>query len=55
MNSRIRILGSAALVALLLVLEGCAGMYGGGHKRLSNADVTLVSFGSVQGELAACG
>lgn len=43
------------IVALLLVLlEGCAGIHGGG-KRLTNSDVTIVSFGSVNGELAPCG
>lgn len=47
---------SLALAALLLaLLEGCAGTRGGGDRRWTNADVTIVSFGSVQGELAPCG
>ena len=54
MKLPIRLIGCAALVALLMVLEGCAGLYGGA-KRKSNADLTLVSFGSINGELAPCG
>ena len=49
-----RVFGCVAMVALLMFLEGCAGLYGGA-KRKSNADLTLVSFGSVNGELAPCG
>jgi hypothetical protein len=46
---------SLALAALLmLLLEGCAGTIGSG-RRLTNADVTVVSYGSIQGELAPCG
>jgi hypothetical protein len=54
MKSYLRIICCAAVAGLLLYLEGCAGSYGGG-KRQSNADLTLISFGSVNGELAACG
>jgi len=49
----VRLLG-VTLAGLLVLLEGCAGIQGGG-KRLTNADVTLVSFGSIQGELKPCG
>jgi hypothetical protein len=52
--SMLRYLGIAFLAALLVVLEGCAGLQGGG-KRLTNADVTILSFGSLNGELAPCG
>lgn len=45
----------AAFIGALLALEGCAGSYGGGHKRMSNTDLTLISFGSIQGEVAPCG
>jgi hypothetical protein len=56
MKSIVRYFGLAAWVGLLVALEGCAGLYGGGgDKRLSNADVTLISFGSINGELAPCG
>jgi len=54
MKLPIRVLGCAAMVVLLFFLEGCAGLYGGA-KRKSNADLTLVSFGSINGELAPCG
>jgi hypothetical protein len=50
----LRHFGLIALVGLLVVLEGCAA-YRGSGKRLTNADLTIVSFGSVQGELAPCG
>jgi hypothetical protein len=50
-----RFFGVAAMVSLLMVLEGCAGLYGGKGKRLTNADLTLISFGSINGELAPCG
>jgi hypothetical protein len=50
----LRYFGLAGLVGLLAVLEGCAA-YRGSGKRLTNADLTIVSFGSVQGELAPCG
>jgi hypothetical protein len=50
----LRHFGLAALVGLLVVLEGCAA-YRGSGKRLTNADLTIVSFGSLQGELAPCG
>jgi hypothetical protein len=51
----VRYFGLAAWVGLLITLEGCAGLYGGGGKRLSNVDLTLISFGSINGELAPCG
>ena len=50
----LRYFGLVTLVGLLFVLEGCAS-YRVGGKRLTNADVTIVSFGSLQGELAPCG
>jgi hypothetical protein len=50
----LRHFGLAALVGLLVVLESCAA-YRAGGKRFTNADLTIVSFGSVQGELAPCG
>ncbi len=51
-----RFFGIAGMVSLLMILEGCAGLYGGGGgRRLTNADLTLISFGSINGELAPCG
>jgi hypothetical protein len=51
-----RIAIGLALLGVLMVVEGCAGLFGGGGShRLTNADVTLVSFGSINGELAPCG
>ena len=50
----LRYVGLLGLAGLLVLLEGCAGSQGGG-RRLTNADVTLVSFRSVQGELKPCG
>lgn len=43
---------AAVCVALI---EGCAGGYNANGGRVMNADVTLLSFGTVQGELAPCG
>ena len=54
MTISMRQIGLAALALLLVLLEGCAGTMSSG-RRVTNADVTLVSFGSVQGELAPCG
>lgn len=54
MMRSMRLISLAAFALLLVLLEGCAGTMGGG-RRVTNADVTLVSFGSVQGELAPCG
>jgi hypothetical protein len=47
---------SATLLVLLAIamLPGCAGMMGN-ERRDTNAEVVLVSFGSVSGELAPCG
>ncbi len=50
-----RFFGIASWLGVFALLEGCAGLYGGGGKRLTNADVTLISFGSINGELAPCG
>jgi hypothetical protein len=50
----LRFFGLIALAGLLVMMEGCAA-YRGSGKRLTNSDLTLVSFGSVQGELAPCG
>lgn len=50
----LRHFGLAALAGLLVLLEGCAA-YRGSGERLTNADLTIVSFGSLQGELAPCG
>jgi hypothetical protein len=55
MTRSVRLLAPALLVGLLSILEGCAGMAGKSEKRLSNADLVLVSFGSINGELAPCG
>ncbi|MCA9757602.1 MAG: hypothetical protein KDA27_17485 [Candidatus Eisenbacteria bacterium] len=46
------VLGSLAAVMALSI--GCAGTQTS-DKRLSNADVSLISFGSVNGEVAPCG
>lgn len=48
------LVGLGALALLFLVLEGCAGRFGGGE-RLSNQDLTFISFGSLHGELLECG
>jgi hypothetical protein len=50
----LRHFGPAFLVGLVFLLGGCAA-YRGTHGRLTNADLTILSFGSVQGELAPCG
>ncbi|MCA9729205.1 MAG: hypothetical protein R3E12_06430 [Candidatus Eisenbacteria bacterium] len=42
----------AALVALAATV-GCAGHFGG--PRSSNTDLTVISFGSLQGESTECG
>ena len=45
-----------AIVAIVAVGFGCAGAgSSNSDHRLSNADVSLISFGSVQGEVAPCG
>lgn len=50
-----RMLSASALVLLAIaLLPGCAGMMGT-ERRDTNAEVLLVSFGSVNGELAPCG
>ncbi len=54
MKPIVRFFGIASFAGLLMLLEGCATLHGGG-KRVTNADVTLISFGSVNGELAPCG
>jgi hypothetical protein len=54
MKPIVRFFGLAAFAGLLLFSEGCLALHGGG-RRLSNADLTLVSFGSGQGELVPCG
>ena len=54
MKTIVRFFGMASLVGLLMILEGCAGLYGGGQRK-TNADVTIISFGSLNGELAPCG
>lgn len=38
-----------------LLLTSCAGNLGQSDVRLTNAEVTLLSFGSVHGELLECG
>ena len=50
----LRYFGCLTFLGLLVMLDGCASFRGGGGRAM-NADVTLVSFGSVQGELAPCG
>jgi hypothetical protein len=50
----LRHFGMVALAGLLVVLEGCAA-YRGSGKRPTNADLTIASYGSLQGELAPCG
>ncbi len=54
MRTIARYFGLAAFAGLLLVFEGCAVLHGGGARR-TNADVNLISFGSLNGELAPCG
>lgn len=55
MKGIFRAFGLVIGVGLFVALEGCAGLHGGEGKRLSNVDLTLVSFGSINGELAPCG
>lgn len=45
---------SLGTLSLALTVLGCAGS-GQSEKRLSNADVSLISFGSLHGEVAECG
>lgn len=45
--------GALGLFAAFVV--GCASTPQQGDKRLSNADVSLISFGSLHGEVAPCG
>lgn len=48
--------GSVSLAALLIYMSGCALAPGAGSgRRLTNADLTIVSFGSVHGEVDHCG
>lgn len=49
----LKLLGLGAM-SLTLAVIGCAGT-GQSDKRLSNADVSLISFGSLHGEVAECG
>jgi hypothetical protein len=50
-----RLVSAAVLILLVIALfPGCAGMMGN-DRRETNAEVILVSFGSVSGELAPCG
>lgn len=49
-----RFLCLSLLVFFFAGLEGCAGTAGSG-KRLLNAELRILSFGSVNGELAPCG
>ncbi len=54
MKRIVRYFGVISFVGLLMALEGCAALHGGGARK-TNADVTLISFGSMNGELAPCG
>ena len=45
---------SLGALSLAMAIVGCAGS-GQSDKRLSNADVSLISFGSLHGEVAECG
>jgi hypothetical protein len=53
-RTTIRLFGIASWLGLMLFLEGCAGLFGG-RQRSTNADLTLISFGSLEGEIAPCG
>jgi 2',3'-cyclic-nucleotide 2'-phosphodiesterase (5'-nucleotidase family) len=48
-----RFLAAPLLAGLIALTAGCAALHPGGRKQ--NASVTLVSFGSLQGELVTCG
>ena len=54
MKSNVRYLGLAAMAVLLLTADGIMGPSDGGRRK-TNADVTILSFGSIHGELAPCG
>jgi len=45
---------SLGALSLAMAIVGCAGS-SQSDKRLSNADVSLISFGSLHGEVAECG
>ncbi len=45
---------SLALLVLVLLVSGCAGLMGN-DRRETNAEVRILSFGSTNGELAPCG
>ena len=46
-------LGFWTVLGALAAIVGCAGHFGGA--RSSNADLTMISFGSLYGETAECG
>ncbi len=46
---------AASLAALIICVSSCATAPGAGNGRLTNADLTLISFGSVHGEHDHCG
>jgi hypothetical protein len=47
-------MGLAGLLFAASVVVGCAGA-NAGDQRLSNADLSIISFGSLNGEVAPCG
>ncbi len=52
--ARIRLCFAFLLTAMVALLQACAGGYQAG-KRPLNAELVLLSYGSVNGELAPCG
>ncbi len=55
MTARFRWIAICLILALVPILHGCAGSAGKSDERLTNVDLTIVSFGSIHGELAPCG
>ena len=55
MKKRLHTTGLATLALFLVLLEGCAGLLGGGELRQTNVEIVIVHFGSLQGELTECG
>ncbi|MEZ4653237.1 MAG: hypothetical protein R3E12_06420 [Candidatus Eisenbacteria bacterium] len=54
MRLNFRTTGLASLLLGFATVLGCAGA-NAGEKRLTNADLSIISFGSINGEIAPCG
>lgn len=54
MRLNTRTMGLAGLLFTISLVIGCGGA-SAGEERLSNADLSIISFGSLNGEIAPCG